>query len=158
MGWPSQSTPHLPRSDARRRSPKMQPTNVETPSLVSAKTADRPGGHKSAIVAISAGAGVLILGVVLLSVRALHGANRVPLAAAPRPVTVVPARSDPYRETRTYVGAVEPWVEASVGPQYISAYVATVLVRPGDTVRRGEVLATLDCSNPNAATRAVQMQ
>ncbi len=53
---------------------------------------------------------------------------------------------------------MEPWVEASVGPQYISAYVATVLVRPGDTVKRGQVLATLDCSNPNAATRAVEMQ
>ena len=148
----------LSRSDARRRSRKMQPTNVETPSVDAGKTADRPEGHNSAIVAISAGAGILILGVVLLSVRASHGANRVSLEAAPRPVTVVPARSDPYRETRTYVGAVEPWVEASVGPQYISAYVATVLVRPGDTVKRGEVLATLDCSNPNAATRAVEMQ
>jgi|CZKU01.1.fsa_nt_gi RND family efflux transporter MFP subunit len=136
----------------------MQPTKVETPSPEAAKRDDRPGGHRPAIIAIGAGATVLILGVVLLSVRASRGANRVPLEAAPRPVTVVPARSEPYRETRTYVGAVEPWVEASVGPQYISAYVATVLVRPGDTVKRGEVLATLDCSNPNAATRAVEMQ
>jgi membrane fusion protein, multidrug efflux system len=107
---------------------------------------------------ISAGAGVLILGVVVLSVHASHGVNRVPLEASPRLVTVVPARSMPYRDTRTYVGAVEPWVEASVGPQYISAYVTTVLVRPGDAVKQGHILATLDCSNPNAATRAVQMQ
>ncbi len=75
----------------------MQPTNVETPSVDAAKPADRREGHNSAIVAISAGAGTLILGVVLLSVRASRGANRVPLEAAPRPVTVVPARSDPYR-------------------------------------------------------------
>jgi len=114
--------------------------------------------HTLAIVVIGVGAAVLILGVVLLSVRASHEVNRVPLEGAPRPVTVVPARSAPYRETRTYVGAVEPWVEASVGPQYISAYVSTVLVRPGDTVKSGEILATLDCSNPNAATRAVEMQ
>jgi RND family efflux transporter MFP subunit len=73
-------------------------------------------------------------------------------------VTVVPARNAPYQGTRTYVGAVEPWVEANVGPQYISAYVSTVAVRPGDTVKRGQILATLDCSNPNAATRAVEMQ
>lgn len=116
-------------------------------------------GHKLiAIGAISAGAGVLILGVVLLSVRASHHVNQVPLEAAARPVTVVPARSMPYRDTRSYVGAVEPWLEASVGPQYISAYIATVAVRPGDTVKRGQILATLDCSNPTAATRAVEMQ
>jgi RND family efflux transporter MFP subunit len=111
-----------------------------------------------AVGAISAGAAVLVLGVVLLSVRASHQVNRVPLEAAPRPVTVVAAQSTPYQDTRTYVGAVEPWVEASVGPQYISAYVKTVVVRPGDTVKRGQIVATLDCSNPNAATRAVQMQ
>jgi RND family efflux transporter MFP subunit len=95
---------------------------------------------------------------VLLSVRAAHGENHLTLEAAPRPVTVVAARAAPYRDTRTYVGAVEAWVEASVGPQYISAYVATVLVRPGAVVKRGEILATLDCSHPNATTRAVEMQ
>jgi len=115
-------------------------------------------GHTRLVVVIGAAAAVLVLGVVLLSVRASHGVNHVPLEAAPQPVTVVPARSTLYRDTRTYVGALEPWVEANVGPQYISAYVATVLVRPGDTVKRGEVLATLDCSNPSAATRAVEMQ
>ena len=140
-----------------KRSIAVQPTNVEIPSPIAAKAGDHPVGHTLAIVAISAGAAVLILGVVLLSVRASHDVNRVPLEADPRPVTVVPAQSMPYRDTRTYVGAVEPWIEASVGPQYISAYVSTVLVRPGDTVKRGQILATLDCSNPNASTRAVQM-
>jgi membrane fusion protein (multidrug efflux system) len=115
-------------------------------------------GSLAPIVAISVGAAVLILVVVLLSVRAAHGQNHVPLEAAPRPVTVVAARAASYRDTRTYVGAVEPWIEANVGPQYISAYVATVLVRPGAAVARGEVLATLDCANPNATTRAVEMQ
>jgi len=99
-----------------------------------------------------------MLGVVLLSVHAAHGENHVPLEAAPRPVTVVSALASSFRDTRTYVGAVEPWVEASIGPQYISAYVATVLVRPGATVKRGEILATLDCSHPNATIRAVEMQ
>jgi membrane fusion protein, multidrug efflux system len=122
---------------------------------------ERPHGHRRELVAIgaiSAGAGVLVLGVILLSVRASDHVNRVPLEAAPRPVTVVAAQSTSYQDTRTYVGAVEPWVEANVGPQYISAYVSTVVVRPGDTVKRGQILATLDCSNPNAATRAVEMQ
>jgi membrane fusion protein, multidrug efflux system len=136
----------------------MQPTTVETPSPSAAKLGNGSVRHTLATVVVCAGAGVLILGVVLLSVRASHDVNHVSLEAAPRPVTVVPARSTEYRDTRTYVGAVEPWVEASVGPQYISAYVATVLVRPGDTVKSGAILATLDCANPNAATRAVMMQ
>jgi RND family efflux transporter MFP subunit len=138
----------------------MQTTNVATPSFDAPKPkkAAYHRGRGPAILAISAGAGVLIVGVVLLSVRASHGVNRVPLEAAPRPVSVVPARSVAYRDTRTYVGAVEPWIEASVGPQYISAYVDTVLVRPGDTVKLGDILATLDCANPHAATRAVEMQ
>jgi RND family efflux transporter MFP subunit len=46
-------------------------------------------------------------------------------------------------------------VQASVGPQLVSAYVDTVLVRPGAMVKRGEVLATLDCRDANASTKAV---
>ena len=44
---------------------------------------------------------------------------------------------------------------ARVGPQYVSAYVGTVLVRPGAVVKRGEVLATLDCRNASAASREI---
>jgi membrane fusion protein (multidrug efflux system) len=114
--------------------------------------------HTREILIVAGGTVALILCVVLLSVRAAHGVNRIPLATALRPVTVVAAQEVPYVRSRMYVGAIEPWVEASVGPQYISGYVETVLVRPGAVVARGDVLATLDCSNPNAATRAVEMR
>jgi len=114
--------------------------------------------HTREILIVAGGTVALILCVVLLSVRAAHGVNRIPLATALRPVTVVAAQEAPYVRSRMYVGAIEPWVEASVGPQYISGYVETVLVRPGAVVARGDVLATLDCSNPNAATRAVEMR
>ena len=114
--------------------------------------------HWREILIVAGGTVALILCVVLLSVRAAHGVNRIPLATALRPVTVVAAQEAPYVRSRMYVGAIEPWVEASVGPQYISGYVETVLVRPGAVVGRGDVLATLDCSNPNAATRAVEMR
>jgi RND family efflux transporter MFP subunit len=73
-------------------------------------------------------------------------------------VTVELARATPYRDFRAYVGSVDPWLEANVGPQYISAYVETVTVRPGDAVTRGEVLATLDCGTPSAARHAMAMQ
>lgn len=132
--------------------------------MTSAETADRRatlrrGPRRAREIAVVAGGTVLVaLLVILLSTRAAHHVNHVPLSSSPRPVTVVPVRATQYRTTRRYVGAVEPWVEAAVGPQYVSAYVQTVTVRPGVAVRRGDVLATLDCSHPSAATRAVEMK
>ena len=106
-------------------------------------------------VVILAGLAIVLALGGALAWRAQSKVNTVALASAPRPVTVVAARSASFRETRTYVGTLRPWVEASIGPQFLSAYVDTVLVRPGDAVRRGEVLATLDCRNASASSQAV---
>lgn len=84
--------------------------------------------------------------------------NRVALDQTPKLVSVVAARSSIFRPARSYVGTLQPWVEANVGPQLVSAYVDTVLVRPGAVVKRGDVLATLDCRNANASSQAVAMQ
>jgi RND family efflux transporter MFP subunit len=97
---------------------------------------------------------VLALGAWLVS-RAQSRVNHVALATQPRPVTVVGATDTTFRETRKYVGTLRPWIEANVGPQFISAYVDTVLVRPGASVKRNEVLATLDCRNASASSQAV---
>lgn len=114
--------------------------------------------RRRGISIIVAGAAGLALGTIVLSVRAAHKQNHVELSGSPHLVSATPARAAQYRDTRTYVGAVEPWVEANVGPQYISGYLDSVLVRPGAAVRRGEVLATLDCSNPSAESRAIAMR
>jgi RND family efflux transporter MFP subunit len=90
--------------------------------------------------------------------RAESRTNKVALSASPKPATVVPAKASTYRPSRTYIGTLEPWVQASVGPQLVSAYVDTVLVRPGASVKRGEILATLDCRNASAAQQAVASQ
>jgi RND family efflux transporter MFP subunit len=87
--------------------------------------------------------------------RAAHRASEGTRAAPSKPVTVTAAKGSTFRPTRTYVGTLDPWVEASVGPQLVSAYVDTVLVRPGAAVKRGEVLATLDCRTAGAAQQAV---
>jgi membrane fusion protein, multidrug efflux system len=118
---------------------------------------ERPS-HRAALFAVGGGTVLLLLVGGLLVRRADGSVNRTPMGAAPRPVTVVEARAAPYRDSRAYVGAVESWIEASVGPQYVSAYVQTVLVRPGDSVAQGQVLATLDCANPSAASRAADMR
>ena len=115
-------------------------------------------GHRREILVIAAIAVIVLLLVGVLVHRADGKVNRVSLSAVPRPVSVVGAQATTYSDSRKYVGVVESWIEANVGPQYISAYVATVLVRPGDAVVQGQILATLDCSHPNAASRAVQMQ
>lgn len=103
------------------------------------------------------GAGVLVILVIggLMMWRADARTNKVALASGPKPVTVVRAQATQYRPTRTYVGTLQPWVQANVGPQLVSAYVDTVLVRPGATVRKGEVLATLDCREASASTKAI---
>jgi RND family efflux transporter MFP subunit len=90
-----------------------------------------------------------------LVLRAKASINQVALASQPRPVTVIGATDTTFRETRKYVGTLRPWIEANVGPQFLSAYVDTVLVRPGASVKRNEVLATLDCRNASASSQAV---
>ena len=98
---------------------------------------------------------VVVLGSVLVW-RASARTNKIALVSSPKPVTASPAEARPFRPVHTYVGALRPWVDAKVGPQYIAAYAKTVLVRPGAVVRKGDVLATLDCGYPNlqAATIA----
>ena len=95
---------------------------------------------------------------VLLYKHATGAVNDVALVSSPKGVTVVPAANTTYQPSRRYVGTVEPWIQAKVGPQLVSAYVDTVLVRPGAVVKRGDVIATLDCRNASSIERAVTMQ
>lgn len=111
---------------------------------------------------VPVGVGVVV--VVILSAgwglyrRSVAQVNTIALSSEPRPVTVVEASVVHYRATRKYIGTLEPWQQAKVGPQLVSAFVDTVLVRPGDRVKRGDVLATLDCRNASTATQTVAMQ
>jgi membrane fusion protein, multidrug efflux system len=80
------------------------------------------------------------------------------LSEAPRPVTTVAAEATQFQAERRYVGTVEPWVEAQIGPQVVAAYVKDVRVRPGAEVRAGDLLAVLDCRNADASARATEAQ
>jgi RND family efflux transporter MFP subunit len=106
------------------------------------------------VVIVAGVVSVLVVGGLLLH-HAESGIDKVALASTPKPVTVVEAERTTFRASRTYIGTLKPWIEAQVGPQFISAYVDTVLVRPGAVVRRGDVLATLDCRNASASSQAV---
>lgn len=90
--------------------------------------------------------------------RARARVNGLALSSSAKPATVVDARAGTFRPHRKYVATVEPWIQANVGPQFIAAYADTVLVRPGAAVKRGEVLATLDCRDASATQRAVAAQ
>jgi RND family efflux transporter MFP subunit len=109
-------------------------------------------------LAIAAGVLILLATGGFMVVRAGGAVNDVALAQSPRAVSVTAAKAARFRSSRRYVGTVEPWMRALIGPQMISAYLDTVLVRPGDVVKRGQVLATLDCRNASAQNRAVEMQ
>jgi RND family efflux transporter MFP subunit len=102
---------------------------------------------------------VLVLGFGAIMLRRAEArVNKVALASSAKPVTVIEAKQSSFRASRRYVATLAPWLEARVGPQLVSAYVDTVLVRPGALVNKGEVLATLDCRNANASSQAVAMQ
>jgi RND family efflux transporter MFP subunit len=109
-------------------------------------------------LAVSAAVALVLLLGGALHWRSTSRVSKVALAASPKRVSVVEARAGTYRPAASYVGTIQPWVEARVGPQLVSAYVDTVLVRPGAAVRRGQVLATLDCRNASAESRSVAMQ
>jgi membrane fusion protein, multidrug efflux system len=100
---------------------------------------------------------VLVVGAILLR-RAEAGVSQIALADQPKAVTAVEVRTSPFRGVRRYVGTLEPWQEARVGPQLASGIVGTVLVRPGDKVKKNQVVATLDCRNASAANRAIVAQ
>jgi RND family efflux transporter MFP subunit len=109
-------------------------------------------------LAIAGAVALLLVSGGVLVMRANARVNDVALADSAKLVTVALARPAQFRPSRRYVGTVEPWVRANIGPQIIAGYVDTVLVRPGDVIQRGQVLATLDCRNASAQSQAVQMQ
>ena len=97
----------------------------------------------------------LVLIVVALYLRASAKTNHVALSALPKPVSVVKVEAASFRPSRSYVGTMMPWGAARVGPQYVAAYLGAVLVRPGAVVRRGDVIATLDCRSSSLEAKAI---
>jgi RND family efflux transporter MFP subunit len=104
--------------------------------------------------------GIVCLGLVGGATLAAKATSSKPtaLSAQPKGVTVIPAREANYRPTRRFLGTLRPWQEAKIGPQLVSAYVQTVLVRPGDVAEQGQVLATLDCRSAAAVSNSVAMR
>lgn len=127
-------------------------TPTEEPAVHEASPEPRRG-----VVPLAVGGAVLVILLLggFMMMRAEASTNKVALASSPKPVSVVLAKGTSYRPSRTYVGTLEPWMQASIGPQLVSAYIDTVLVRPGATVKHGEVLATLDCRDASAGQLAV---
>lgn len=114
--------------------------------------------HRLVPFAIGGGVLCVLVAGTLMVRHAESKTNKIALSEAPRPVSVIEAKATTYRPSRLYIGKISPWIEAKVGPQLVSAYVDTVLVRPGAVVKKGDVLATLDCRNANATSSAVAMQ
>lgn len=109
-------------------------------------------------IIIGAASLVILVAGAAMVMRAESKTNKVAMTDEAKPVTVVEAKGTTWRPTRTYVGTLEPWISASIGPQLVSAYVDTVLVRPGARVEKGAVIATLDCKTANATSQAIAMQ
>ncbi|HTR51912.1 MAG TPA: efflux RND transporter periplasmic adaptor subunit [Kofleriaceae bacterium] len=106
------------------------------------------------MILLGAVGGLLAVGGVLYT-RQTSRTNHTSLSESAKKVSAVAAVASPFQGTRRYVGTVEPWVEAKIGPQLVSAYVDTVLVRPGAIVKHNDVIATLDCRDASARSKQV---
>ncbi|HEY2749473.1 MAG TPA: efflux RND transporter periplasmic adaptor subunit [Polyangia bacterium] len=124
--------------------PSLQPTSVD---------GDNGSGRVRLVIVV--GVAVVLVAMVGLYLRAASRTNHIALSEAPKPVAIALAKASTFRPTHTYIGTTSAWDAARVGPQYVSAYVGSVLVRPGAVVKRGEVMATLDCRNASAASREI---
>jgi RND family efflux transporter MFP subunit len=108
----------------------------------------------------------LVLGAIVLVVLGLDAVLTVwrthtdvrPLSASPQQVLAVPTRAGPWQAQGRYVGKVEAWQAARLGPQVAAAHVLEVLVRPGDVVKAGQVLARLDCRSASASSQSAAAQ
>lgn len=134
----------------------MTPHERETMSdPMSARPWPRAAGRVRVTTIIFAGVVAILVSIVGLYLRASERTNHVALSSAPKPVSVVNAQAASFRPSRSYVGTLQPWGAARVGTQYVSAYVGTVLVRPGTVTRQGQVLATLDCRGSSAEAKEI---
>jgi membrane fusion protein (multidrug efflux system) len=131
---------------------------MSAPGTQPAVASARPRGARLLAVGIVIGAIASLAVGATMVMRAEARTNKIALTASARPVSYVLARESQYRASRSYVGTLHSWIEANVGPQLVSAYVDTVLVRPGSRVKRGDVLATLDCRNASTASSAIAME
>jgi membrane fusion protein (multidrug efflux system) len=134
----------------------MSSTKSQTAQAIPAVPGKRRQRRIPIIIAVGVAA-VLLFGFLMVA-RAGSHVNKVALASLPVGVTAVEAKATHYNSTRHYVGTIRPWVEAKIGPQLTSAYVGSVLVRPGDRVKRGQIIGTLDCRNASAASQGISMQ
>ncbi len=100
----------------------------------------------SAIVVIVLGASAFFVG---------HAKPSPALAEKPKGVTTIAVKTTTFRPSRRYIGSVDPWISANIGPQFVSASVDEVLVRPGDTVAKGALLAKLACQHVAANSQAL---
>lgn len=140
------------------------------PSFAHVAASALPGPAPTTASAHHSAAGKLVPVVIILGVLAVLAAgayllwhseaqtNQIALVSKPKPVTVIAAVAKEFQPTRSYVGTLEAWLSANIGPQMVSAYLDTVLVRPGAAVKKGDVLATLDCRGTSAESQSVAME
>lgn len=118
---------------------------------------DIASGRRLVHWVVGSTAGVIVLSLLLL-IRMEHRQRSVALVSQPKSVTGVALLAAEYRPVHRYVGTLEPWESAKVGPQFISGYITQVMVRPGDRIHRGQVLATLQPERAQAQSDATRMQ
>lgn len=143
----------------REPEPRLQPPEAAPHAVAAATTPPAPRRKKPgrwyAIGVVASALAAAACGEALY-LRATSRPLVPGLADAAADVTCVVAERATYQPVTRYVGTIEPWLAATIGPQLTSAYVTDVRVRPGMAVARGEIVATLDCRESRASAQVVR--
>ncbi|HNW92085.1 MAG TPA: efflux RND transporter periplasmic adaptor subunit [bacterium] len=96
---------------------------------------------------------LMVLAVGVVRWREREAASKVPAVPA-RLVAVTPVATGTVRDVITATATVEPFQQAELAPE-VQGTIRSVLVREGDLVRAGQVLARIDPAQP--ATQVAQL-
>jgi len=131
-------------------------TANQAPAFESEEKTPRPAPRVARAIALGVVGCALVGGLLLL--RQIRNQRSPSLAQQSKGVGTIQVQAASYRASSRYIGSLLPWNEAKVGPQFISAYITQINVRPGDIVHKGQVLALLEPEKARTRSDASAMQ
>lgn len=131
-------------------------TTPNPPVFESEAGTPRPAPRVVRAIAIGVVGCAVVGGLLLL--RQIRNQRSPALAQQAKGVGTITLQAATYRASSRYIGSLLPWDEAKIGPQFISAYITKINVRPGDVVRKGQVLALLEPEKARTRSEASAMQ
>ncbi len=105
------------------------------------------------LIPIALAGGLLVIAI--MGIARMHAGSAAKPEAKPRTVDVIAVRNEPVTDALEAVGRTSPDLQATLSTR-TSGRVNTVLVREGDRIRRGQLLATVESRDLDASVAVAQ--